>query len=156
MIEFIYHAKRNSSLLHNSVQSSWKTRFRRKARLTENRARKIHCGNFLISNKLMSLRIFANYRTMHWSWDVFHCKRQLKLTWIRLMLPTACFGSMNNLRLVNFVLFRRLHVEYRLLKTKRQDTITNSMVNARSVRGYNTAKPTAYKLCAKKGSDYIL
>lgn len=114
--KFIYHAKRNSSSLRNSAQSSWKARFRKEARLTENRANGY--GQFLISNKLVSLWIFASYRVMHW--DVFHCKRQLKLTWITLMLPTACCGSMNNLRyfIVIFVLFRRRRISF--VETKRQ------------------------------------
>lgn len=143
-LKFIYHAK-SSSLLRNSVQSSWKP-VSQGSTINWKHGKKNRYGQFLISNRLMSLRIFASYRAMHWSWDVFHCKRQLKLTWIRPMLPTACCGSMSNLRLVNFVLLRRHQMSF--VETKRQSIITNPMVNARSLRGYKTAKPTAYKLCA--------
>ena len=60
------------------------------------------------------------------------------------MLPTACCGSMSNLRLVNFVLFRRRQI----LFVKNKKGKHNGKV--RSLRGYKSGNPRSINCVHKR------
>jgi len=64
------------------------------------------------------------------------------------MLPTACCGSMNNLRLVVFVQFRRRRISF--VETKRQ----GQWLTLGQLEIIRQRKPQCIN-CGHKSSDYI-